>query len=247
MNKEYTRKTTIAIFGNTLLVGLTMTAQYEEAEEVAQKSLSMVEKYSVGWYKTSEMYMALKFHKKDYQEAYGVLQEAVSHRRFKTLPPAEQESWKIYEGYVHLLIAAGKVKQSEAEKKKSKFRPARFLNAVPNFSKDKRGMNIPVLVAHVIYLLYAKRYDEAYDRMLALEKYNDRHLKEGEDTFRTWCFMQALLQIQKADFKKKGSEERAAEVLRRMSSQPIQYLNAPHEVEAIPYEHFWEMAMEAVG
>ena len=195
------------------------------------------------------MYIALKFYKKDYQEAHNILNEAMNHRRFKTLPSAEQESWKIYEGYIHLLIAAGKIEQSETQKQvrgKKKFRPARYLNSIPNFSKDKRGMNIPVLITHAIYLLYEKKYEKSYDRMLALQKYNERHLKEGDDTFRTWCFLQALLQIQKADFQRAGAEKRAAKYLQRMSNQPVQYLNAPHEVEAIPYEHFWEMAMDAL-
>ncbi|MEZ4957707.1 MAG: hypothetical protein R2825_29385 [Saprospiraceae bacterium] len=245
--RDSTPKTTIAIFGNTLLIGLTITSQYEEAERVAARSLTMVQKHSVGWYKTNEMYMTLKFFKQDYQQAYSILKEAMSNKNFSKLPPAEQESWKIYEGYIHLLIAAGKISQTDSEKKKDKFCPSRFLNEMPNFSKDKRGMNIPVLIIHAIYLLYEKRYDESYDRMLALEKYNDRHLKEGDDTFRTWCFLQVLLQIQKADFKKDESEKRAAEFLHRMSSQPVQYLNAPHEVEAIPYEHLWEMAMEAIS
>lgn len=247
--KKSTPKTTIAIFGNTLLVGLTMTAQFQEAEQVAQRSLTMVEQYSVGWYKTNEMYMALKFHKKDYQQAYEILMEAIYNKRFKTLPPAEQESWKIYEGYIHLLIASGKIEQSETQKQvrgKKKFRPARYLNSIPNFSKDKRGMNIPVLITHAIYLLFEKRYEESYDRMLSLQKYNERHLKEGDDTFRTWCFLQALLQIQKADFQREGAKKRAAEYLQRMSNQHVQYLNAPHEVEAIPYEHLWELAMEAL-
>ena len=246
-SRESTPKTTMAIFGNALLIGLTMTGKYDEAEIAVQKSLGMVERFSVGWYKTNEMYMTLKFYKKDFQEAYEILYEAIRNSRFKNLPPAEQESWKIYEGFVQLLVVAGKIKQSESQKKKNKFRPARFLNEVPNFSKDKRGMNIPVLITHSIYLLFEKRYDESYDRMLALKKYNDRHLKEGDDTFRTWCFLQALLQIQKADFRKTESEKRAADYLNRMSSQPVQYLNAPHEVEAIPYEHFWELAMEAIS
>ncbi|MEO1263714.1 MAG: hypothetical protein AAFZ15_33195 [Bacteroidota bacterium] len=245
--KDSTPKTTFAIFGNSLLIGLTMIGEHEEAEQVAGTSLTMVEKYSVGWYKTNEMYMTLKLYKKDYQEACTILNKAVHHRRFKNLPPAERESWKIYEGFLQLLILAKKIKQTDGDKKRSKFRPARFLNEVPNFSKDKRGMNIPVLITHIIYLLYEKRYVESYDRMLALEKYNSRHLKEGDDTFRTYCFIKALLQIQKADFKRSESEKRATGCLARMSSQPVQYLNAPHEVETIPYEHLWELAMEAIS
>ncbi len=107
-------------------------------------------------------------------------------------------------------------------------------------------MNIPVLIIHAIFLLYLKRYDEAYDRMLALDKYADRNLKEGDDAFRSFCFIKALLQIQKADFQRKESEEKAADWIRRMSTQPVMLADAPHEVENIPYEHLWGMAMEAL-
>ncbi|MCC6724260.1 MAG: hypothetical protein IT258_07080 [Saprospiraceae bacterium] len=241
-----TPKSVPGMFAHTLIVSLTMLRKYEEAEEWAKYAENLVEPGIHNWFKGLEQQIVLQFHKQDYPAALIVYQKASSHKHFGHLATIEQQTWKLYEAYIQLFIAAGKIKLTEAEQKKSGFRPTKFLNEVPEFAKDKRGMNIPVLIIHAIFLLYLKRHDDAYDRFLALDKYADRHLKEGDDAFRSYCFIKALLQIQKADFIRKGSEEKAADWIRRMSTQPVMLADAPHEVESIPYEHLWNMAMEAL-
>jgi hypothetical protein len=241
-----TPKSVPCMFANTLVASLTMLGRYEEAEEWAKYAETLVEPGIHNWFKGLEQQMALQFHKKDYHAAHDIYQKATSHKHFEHLATIEQQTWKLHEAYIQLLITAGKIKLTEAQQKKSTFRPTKFLNEVPDFSKDKRGMNIPVLIIHAIFLLFLKRYDEAYDRMLALDKYADRNLKEGDDAFRSYCFIKALLQIQKADFNRKCSEEKAADWIRRMSTQPVMLADAPHEVENIPYQHLWGMAMEAL-
>ncbi len=241
-----TPKSVPGAFALTLIASLTMLGQYEEAEGWAKYAEECAEVGTHNWFKGLEQQMALQFHQQDYQAAYNVYRKASSQKHFGHLATVEQEIWKLHEAYIQLLIAAGKITPMGAAQKKSGFQPTKFLNEVPEFAKDKRGMNVPVLVAHAIFLLYLKRHDEAYDRFLALDKYADRHLKEGDDAFRSYCFIKALLQIQKADFTRKGSEEGAADWLRRMSTQPVMLADAPHEVENISYEHLWGMAMEAL-
>lgn len=185
-------------------------------------------------------------YKRNYQATWEVFKKATSHAKFNHLATGEQEAWKVFEAYIQLLIVAGKITLPEKELKKTDFKPSRFLNEIPGFSKDKRGMNIPILIVHAMFLLYLQRYDEAWDRMLALDKYAGRHLNEGDDAFRSFCFIKALLQIKNADFKKATAEIAAAEWLQKMATKPVQYADAPHEIEAIPYEHLWEMAMEAL-
>ncbi len=105
-------------------------------------------------------------------------------------------------------------------------------------------MNIPVLIVHAISLIFLKRFDEAYNRMMALDKYASRHLKEGEDTFRSYCFIKALQQIALADFSKNAAREKAKQLLKAVATKPLQMINAPHEIEIVPYEHLWDMALE---
>jgi hypothetical protein len=241
-----TPKTVPAMFAHTLVASLTMLRKYEEAEEWAKYAENLVEPGIHNWFKGLEQQIVLQFHKQDYQAAHAVYAKASGHKHFNHLASIEQQTWKLHEAYIQLLITAGKISPTEAEKKKSGFKPTKFLNEVPEFAKDKRGMNIPVLIIHAIFMLYLKRYDAAYDRFLALDKYADRNLKEGDDAFRSYCFIKALLQIQKADFLRKESEEKAADWIRRMSTQPVMLADAPHEVENIPYEHLWGFAMEAL-
>ncbi len=241
-----TPKSVPGAFALTLIISLTMLGQYEEAEGWAKYAEECAEAGTHNWFKGLEQQVVLQFYKQAYQAAYNVYNKASSHKHFGHLATVERETWKLHEAYTQLLIAAGKITPTDAVQKKSNFKPAKFLNEVPEFAKDKRGMNIPVLVAHAILLLYLQRYEESYDRMLALDKYADRNLKEGDDAFRSYCFIKALLQIQKADFKRAGSEAGAADWLKRMSTQPYMLADAPHEVENIPYEHLWGMAMEAL-
>lgn len=64
----------------------------------------------------------------------------------------------------------------------------RFLNDVPIFSKDKRGMNIPILIFHILYLILTKRYNDVIDRIVRIEKYTTRYLKK-DDNYRSNCFI----------------------------------------------------------
>jgi hypothetical protein len=237
----------IAAFLHPTLVAATMLGQFEEAEAAAAQLEGLNLPGSHNWYKGMEVLVFFRLHQQNYQEAYRVFKQARNHKRFSHLSAANQEQWHLFEAYVHLLIAMSKIKRSEAEEKRLKLRPARLLNQVPLFSKDKRGLNIPILIVHAIYLLHLRRYEEAYDRMQALEKYADRHLKAADDNFRSYCFIKALSKIPASDYQREAAQQAAAELLREMGQQPLQFADAPHEVEHMPYEHLWALAMEALG
>jgi hypothetical protein len=237
----------IAAFLHPTLVAATMLGQFEKAEAAAAQLEGLNLPGSHNWYKGMEVLVFFRLHQQNYQEAYRVFKQAKNHKRFSHLSAANQEQWYLFEAYVHLLIAMGKIKRSEAEEKRLKLRPARLLNQVPLFSKDKRGLNIPILIVHAIYLLHLHRYEEAYDRMQALEKYAGRHLKATDHNYRSYCFIKALSKIPDADYNPKAAQRAAADLLREMGQRPLQFVDAPHEVENMPYEHLWALAMEALS
>ncbi|MEQ8702713.1 MAG: hypothetical protein RIC19_02275 [Phaeodactylibacter sp.] len=237
----------IATFLQPLIVAATMLGQYEKAEAAAAQLEGLNLPGSHNWYKGMEVLVFFRLHQQNYQEAYRVFKQARNHKRFSHLSAANQEQWYLFEAYVHLLIAMGKIKRSEAEEKRLKLRPARLLNQVPLFSKDKRGLNIPILIVHAIYLLHLRRYEEAYDRMQALEKYAGRHLKATDDNFRSYCFIKALSKIPDSDYNPEAAQQAAADLLREMGQHSLQFADTPHEVENMPYEHLWALAMEALG
>lgn len=244
--RKATTPPAIATFLQPLIVAATMLRQFEKAEAAATQLEGLNVPGSHNWYKGMEVLVFFRLHQQNYQEAYRVFKQARNHKRFSHLSAANQEQWYLFEAYIYLLIAMGKIKRSEAEEKRLKLRPARLLNQVPLFSKDKRGLNIPTLIVHAIYLLHLRRYEEAYDRMQALEKYAGRHLKSTDDNYRSYCFIKALSKIPASDYQREAAQQAAAELLREMGQQPLQFADAPHEVEHMPYEHLWALAMETL-
>ena len=235
-----------ASFLNMLVIAYTMLRRYEEAEATLRQSEGLTRPGTHNWFKGREQGVVLYLHQQDYAKAYEMFDEVKRNKRFPHLAPMDIEIWTILEAHLQLLHALGKIEVSSAGQKRLKLRPGKLLNDIPHFSKDKRGLNIPVLIVHAIMLLQLGRYDEAYDRMLALDKYACRHLKAGEDTFRSYCFIKALLCIPAAKYRRDAAQLAAAEHLQAMAKEEIQLVHTPHEVEVMPYEHLWDMAMEAL-
>jgi hypothetical protein len=244
--RKATTPPAITTFLQPLIVAATMLRQFEEAEAAATQLEGLNLPGSHNWYKGMEVLVFFRLHQQNYQEAYRIFERARKHKRFTHLSAASQEQWYLFEAYIQLLIALGKIKRTEVSERRLKLRPAKLLNQVPLFSKDKRGLNIPILIVHAIYLLHLKRYDEACNRMQALEKYAGRHLKVTDDNYRSYCFIKALSKIPASDYEPKMAQQAAADLLREMGRQPLQFAETPHEVETMPYEHLWGLAIKVL-
>ena len=81
--------------------------------------------------------------------------------------------------------------------------------------------------------------------MEAIEKYCSRYLKQNE-TFRSSAFIKALLQIPAAAFRPDQVTAKAQKFIDQLRSQPLEVAYQTHEIEIIPYEHLWEMAVDTL-
>jgi hypothetical protein len=80
------------------------------------------------------------------------------------------------------------------------FRIYKFLNQVPLFSRDKQGVNIPIILVQIYYcFLPIVIYSKIIDRMESLNLYSYRHLKK-DDNFRSQCFIRMLSKWCRSDF-----------------------------------------------
>ena len=142
--KDYTYKTPLRVFFHTSLICYTQLRNYEKGKEMALNSIDLVLPGTHSWYVNRELFLILALHSKEYQEAYDILIKSVKHSKFKFLSFALQERWLIYKAYIYFLAHINKL--SIPEKEQKNFRLRRFLNSIPTFSKDKRGMNIPIII-----------------------------------------------------------------------------------------------------
>lgn len=243
--KDYEATTPLQIYFYQLLVCYTQLKKYDEGKQIANRCMELLEKGSYNWFKYCELHFILSMHTRQYQNALEVFLETVAHNRFQFLPEAVKETWRIFEAYLHYLVDLGKVDTGEEDKVFNKFKLGRFLNDTPIYSKDKRGMNIPILVIHILFMIQQRKYDKAIDKIEAIEKYCSRHLRHN-DLFRSNCFIRMLMKIPTCSFHKAGVVRKAKSFLGRLRSVPLDVANQAHEIEIIPYEDLWEMALSTL-
>jgi hypothetical protein len=178
----------------------------------------------------------------EYKEAMIKLIDVTRHHSFeKVRTPYFTEIFKIKEAYLNVLLKMNKFElENSSLLKKKAFRINKFLNEVPNYSKDKMGSNISILIIHIFYLLIDKNYDLILNRLEALKAYSHRYLR-NDDSLRSNAFIKILLQLPAANYHPVALQRHAAKYYDKMINAPL-HLAARHiEVEVIPYEKQYEL------
>ena len=219
--------------------------EFEEGKTTAMQCRDFISEGAFNWFKTNEYFFMLSFHTENYQEAYNIYTAITNHPRYKAYKILH-ETWSLYRMYLHFLYLLKKIKPAEEDKSFRKLRLGKFINEVPSFSKDKHGMNIPVLIAQMAFLILQRKYDAAAERIDALNKYCDRYLKTNNPNFRCNCFIKMLVQIPISGFHPAGTDRRAKNYLKKMQTIEINFNNQAHEVEVLPFETMWGFILEAL-
>ncbi len=229
-----------AVFIHQQLICCIQLKRFEEGEALATKALKYLKPGFYNWFKHQELYFLLSTHTKNYQRAYEVLTQTIDTRGYNSLDDNSKEVWRIYDMYTKYLISQGKIDVPKGQEKK--VRLGKFLNEVPSYSQDKRGLNIAILIIQILFYVQRKDYDSAISRIKAIEKYCSRYLKRDND-FRNNCFIKMILQLPLAHFHPAAALRKADKLYSRLKSQPIDPGKQAHSIEIIPYEDLWEIAI----
>lgn len=240
--KGFAAKQAISSFLYQKLLCHTKLRQFEAGRHAAEESLTYELPGSYNWFKNRELSLMLAFHSCEYSAAYQIHQQVIQQKNYKKLDRVSRETWTIIQGYLSYLQYIGRIQLPETRKRPKRFRLGKFLNEVPIFSRDKRGMNIPILVLQVLFTISRHQYQEAIDRIEAIEKYCTRYLRR-DDTFRSNCFIKMLLQIPIHGFHRKAVERHAAPYLEQLRSMPLSEAPQGPDIELIPYEELWPMVL----
>ena len=243
--KKYAAHLPLQVFYYQLIVCHTQLKQYAAGKKAAEKCLNLLEEGSFNWFKYQELYFILSTHTQNYQQAYRVFLNTVNHRQYQKLPANMKEIWNIFEAFLQALYHLEKVKEENGNDHLSKFRYGRFINATPHLNRDKRGMNIPILVAQILTLIINRKYTRAIERIEAIEKYCSRYLTK-DDTYRSNCFIKMLLQIPAHNFHRVAVERKSAKYLKKLRLVPLDMAKQTHEIEIIPYEELWSMVISTL-
>ncbi len=220
--------------------------EFEKGRAIIETHQAVFEEGSFNWFKLQELFFLLAMYTQDYDSAFDVCMAVLKKLKASaTQPPQIVEIWKIYEAYIHYLHHIGKMERKFPETA-ARFRISKFHNEVPNYSKDKQGMNIPVLIVQILFSISDQNFHQSVDRIEAIEKYCSRYLKHNE-TYRSNCFIKALLQIPGAAFHREAVIRKADKYITQLKKQPLDVSYQAYEIEIIPYEHLWEMALSTMN
>lgn len=184
-------------------------------------------------------------HTHEYHDAYQTWSNATQHKKYRYLDDSSQEKWILYGFFLHYLALLDKLNLPKEEVQFNNFRLGKFLNQVPTYVQDKRGLNIPILIAQILFLVLKKEYDLVINRMEAIEKYCSRYLRQ-DDAFRSNCFIRILLQLPEAGFHRAGVVRKAQKYLDKLKTVPLEIASQPFEIEIIPYEDLWQFALDSL-
>ena len=245
--KDYDGGFALQVFYYNLITCYLQLREFEKGQVIIERCQSLVEPGSFNWFKLQELFFLLAMHTGHYNAAAQVLGKVMDDPRFETQSFQITEIWKIYHAYLHFLIKAGQLSLSELpSQRNAKFKIGKFLNETPVFSKDKRGMNIPILIVQILFALADRDYQQCLDRMESIEKYCSRYLKQN-DTFRSNCFIKMLLQIPTYAFHRERVTRHTHKLYEMLCSVPSEVANQTYEIEIIPYEVLWELTISTLG
>ncbi|MBK8192340.1 MAG: hypothetical protein IPK76_03795 [Lewinellaceae bacterium] len=239
-NRPYEARVPLQIFYYQHLICNIHLRRFEDGKESARQCINLMQEGTFNWFKYMELYLYLLLHTHQYGEVPDVLAEALNHPRFEFLPDNAKEIWRIYESYVYYLGAAGQIKPT-----KQIFKLAKFINETPIASKDKSGLNIAIITIKLLILIQNRRFSQLLDEVEATKQYCYRHLR-GNSTKRSYYFIKMLLQIPLGQFDRKLIEPKAESYLLKLKSIPLQVANQTSEIEIIPYEDLWELALASL-
>jgi hypothetical protein len=242
-SKPYQANTPLQIFYYQQLIGFSQLRQFERGRHAAERCMSFLEEGTYNWFKFQESFFILAMHSGEYMEGYAIFENVIEHNRFGVMPKDLKEIWKIYEAYLYLVLNEKEKEDiEEIAPKVSKFRLGRFLNEIPIFSKEKRGMNIAILVIHTLIHIQRKQYNKAIDRIEAIEKYCNRHLRDKE-TLRSFYFIKMLLAIPSHSFHEAAVLRHTEKYKKKLHRLPLEVVSQDHKIEVVPYEDLWQISL----
>jgi hypothetical protein len=241
--KPFFHKVPIVINQYNIVAAYIMLRQYDEAQTVVNEYLGYLEEGASDWFKGIDIYITLCFHTDRLLKAHELYLKGKQQRDFKNLLVGDAERWTLYSGYFDLFAAMDLLRVGESERRSLSIR--RILADMPEANKDKRAMNIPLLILDIMMRMqqgdhnHPKKVEVLYSRIENLSKYRQRHLKKENETFRSDVFIALAELLSKYAFQLKRLQSEADALYVRFLEKPYDVLNQPYEVEVINYEKTW--------
>ncbi len=228
-----------------MMWALIQAGKYNQSIIMGIETLRTIQKHNSTYFSLSYYTIKAYLYQGLYNDAIEFISDSFRLLDFKYLSGIYFEVINLTLGYCHLIIESGMVDRERILRKLPPFRISKFLNEIPNYSKDKRGINVSILLMHITFLLQKKDYGKIIDRVDALKFYAYRHLRR-DDTYRSNCMIKMVIQMAKADFHPVRTERYTEDLFRQLQEVKLAGSGQNIETEIIPYEVLWDIMKKAL-
>jgi hypothetical protein len=218
---------------------------HENGELNAAQCLHLFTPGSNYWFVFYEYYFLLAMHTEKWESAADIYQKATKHSRFRYLTPEKREKWKIYEAYLYYILKHEGI-QLKYKTNKSDFKIYKFINEVPIYSKDKRGLNVAILIVQLLLHLESRDYDVIITLSDSLKTYANRYLKKQPHHARNLLFIKMLIAMEKESFGYERTLEATEPTLSEMVSSKDPNKSRVTDMEIIPFDILWSKVLETL-
>ncbi|WP_026462121.1 hypothetical protein [Adhaeribacter aquaticus] len=210
--------------------------EYTKGLAAAENYLSAFDRTTNNWFAFMENYYLMAMHAGKFDLAAKLYADVQRNGLFKKISRNAQERWALYGAYLYF------VNPSEQVLKQSNY--FKLISAVPEYSKDKQGFNVAILILQYMYYLKSQDTDALLYRIESLKKYAGRHLTH-QLSQRNLLFFKLLTLLVKEDLNYAGARRKGAGLLQKLKETPIPG-DAYAEIEIIPYEDLWGIILQMV-
>lgn len=209
---------------------------YPKGLASAENYLPAFNRSTNNWFAFMENYFLLAMHAGNYDLASKLYTESLRNAFFRKISKTAQERWTLYGTYLYF------VNPSDQLLKQSNYR--KLINAVPEYSKDKLGFNVAILVLQCLYYVQAQDIEALLYRIENLKKYAGRHLTH-QLSKRNLYFFKLLTLLVKEDLDYSQASKKGEVLLEKLIATPVPG-DAYAEIEIIPYEQLWKLLLQIV-
>lgn len=188
---------------------------------------------SFNWFAYMENYFLLALHSKEYSLAEHLLHQVLQNNTYPRVGKAAKERWLLYQLY-NKLVTPGQSADASASQNP-------FLVSLPEYSKDKQGFNVAILILQFIHFLKNGDAEALVYRIESLNKYILTHLKDAF-SLRSKLFLKLLMLTVTEDFNSFACRKKGQKYYDKLAATPTPG-DAYAEIEIIPYEHLWELIL----
>jgi hypothetical protein len=178
----------------------------------------------------------------NFDEAKRIYIEVTHHSRFASEPAHERERWAIFSLYLDYLLIGSRQRRYLLTQKKYR----KVIKAFPSYSKDKRGMNVCILLLNILLLLEKNKQDMIVEQLEALSTYRFTHL-HGKNSRESAILFQLIKLMVRYDFDYNIIFEKAKRLEEKLRLTKPSLGELKECVQILPPEWMWARMKEAMA